>query len=186
MSWTVAQSISLVNALFESFFHPVCCVPQKNMLDYVLQQPTQGKPMLLKKEFYHMCNQIGLEDAEISLAEIVWQKAERAMQGKPLQEPVLLKKTLVKVVLPDQLTQEELQCLTTGLSLVLQHDQDCIKKLKTKIDFLWTQSDRDDTESDSILSFIEMNYWRTLHRKLKKDHSSLSNIQRKLKKQRSK
>lgn len=144
--------------------------------------------MLLKTEFNHMCNQIGLEDAEISLAEIVWQKAERAMQGKPVQQATLLKKIEYSTPYPNQLTQNELQCLTTGLTIVLKQDENYIKKLRSRIDLLWTKSDPDnkDAGSDSSLCFNEMNNWRTLHRKLKKDHLKLATIQRKLKKQKSK
>lgn len=152
----------------------------------MLQQQTEGRTMLLKNEFYHMCNHIGLEDSEIALAEIVWQKAERAMQGKPVQEASLLKTLVYKSPYPNQLTQEELQCLTTGISTVLEQDEDYIKKIKNRIDLLWTKSDPDNKEVDSELYFIEMNHWRTLHRKLKKDHSKLANIQHKLKKQKSK
>lgn len=144
--------------------------------------------MILKQEFTHMCNKLGLEDAEISLAEIVWQKAERAIMGKPVQEAALLKKTEYKTPYPNQLTQDELQCLTTGLTAVLKQDESYIKKLRTRIDLLWTKSDPDikDVESDSAYCFNEMNAWRTLHRKLKKDHSKLAIIQHKLKKQKSK
>jgi uncharacterized protein YkwD len=160
----------------------------KNDDTLLASQQTQGLPMILKQEFTHMCNKLGLEDAEISLAEIVWQKAERAMQGKPVQEAALLKKTEYKTPYPNQLTQEELQCLTTGLTAVLKQDENYIKKLRTRIDLLWTKSDPDikDVESDSAYCFNEMNAWRTLHRKLKKDHSKLATIQRKLKKQKSK
>ena len=144
--------------------------------------------MLLKNEFYHMCNHIGLEDSEIALAEIVWQKAERAMQGKPVQEALLLKTVTYKSPYPNQLTQDELQSLTTGLALVLKQDENYIKKIRNRIDLLWTKSDPDnkDSDSDSKLCFNEMNCWRTLHRKLKKDHSKLAVIQHKLKKQKSK
>lgn len=140
--------------------------------------------MILKNEFTHMCNKLGLEDAEISLAEIVWQKAERAMLGKPVQEASLLKALTYKSPYPNQLTQDELQSLTTGLAIVLKQDENYIKKIRNRIDLLWTKSDPDNKDSD--LYFNEMNNWRTLHRKLKKDHSKLAIIQHKLKKQKSK
>ena len=142
--------------------------------------------MILKQEFDHMCNQIGMGDAEISLAEIVWQKAERAMLGKPVQEATLLKKTIYKTPYPDQLTQDELQHLTTALTIVLKQEECYIKKLRSQIDLLWMRSDPDVKDGVSAHCFNEMNNWRTIHRKLKKDHSKLATIQRKLKKQKSK
>ena len=140
--------------------------------------------MLLKTEFYHMCNHLGLEDGELSLAEIVWEKAERAMQGKPVQEAVLLKKEAYVRNDPHELTQAELQSLTDGLAFVLTHEEDMLKNLKKLIDLHWRKSEPDNPESE--VYFNDMNEYRNLQRKVKKDHANLARIQHKLKKQKGK
>lgn len=140
--------------------------------------------MLLKTEFYHMCNHLGLEDGELSLAEIVWEKAERAMQGKPVQEAVLLKKEACVRNDPHELTQAELQSLTDGLALVLTHEETMLANLKKLIDLHWRKSEPDNPESE--VYFNDMNEYRNLQRKVKKDHANLARIQHKLKKQKGK
>lgn len=138
--------------------------------------------MLLKNEFFHMCNHLGLEDGELSLAEIVWEKAERAMQGKPVQEAKLLKSTMFeRNADPLALTQAELQMLTDGLSLVLTDDERQLKNTQYRIQQLWNKSNPDDKESTTY--FDVMNEYRTMQRKMKKAHKALACIQHKLKKQ---
>lgn len=139
--------------------------------------------MLLKNEFYHMCNHLGLEDGELALAEIVWTRCEKAMQQKPQQESVLLnnKRTIFdkrENVAP--LTQAELQSLTDGLASVLSHEQQVLKNLKIRIDQCWRKSEPNDLES--IVYFQQMNEYRNQQRKIKKDHAKLAGIQYKLKK----
>ncbi len=137
--------------------------------------------MILKQEFIHMVNHMGLEDAELALAEIVWNKAERAMQGKPVQEAVLLKNTYLYPGLSQELTQAELQMLTDGLSLVLTADEQQLKNIKLRIEQCWNKSNPDD--KDSEVYFDMMNEYRTQQRKMKKAHIALARIQHKLKKQ---
>lgn len=140
--------------------------------------------MLLKNEFFHMCNNLGLEDGELTLAEIVWEKAERAMQGKPVQEAKLLKASVFTPEKPNDLTQAELQCLTDGLAAVLAHDEQVLNNLKCRIDQLWNKSNPDDKESQ--VYFVTMNMYRNMQRKIKKDHAKLARIQHKLKKMKGK
>lgn len=138
--------------------------------------------MLLKNEFFHMCNHLGLEDGELSLSEIVWEKAERAMQGKPVQEAKLLKNDVfTRNEKPNDLTQAELQMLTDGLALVLTGDEQELTKVKQRIQILWNKSNPDD--KDSVTYFDMMNEYRTQQRKMKKAHKALARIQHKLKKQ---
>lgn len=138
--------------------------------------------MLLKNEFYHMVNHLGLEDGELALAEIVWEKAERAMQGKPVQEAKLLKNdAFTRNEKPNDLTQAELQMLTDGLALVLTGDEQELTKVKQRIQILWNKSNPDD--KDSVTYFDMMNEYRTQQRKMKKAHKALARIQHKLKKQ---
>ena len=141
--------------------------------------------MLLKNEFYHMINHLGLEDGELALAEIVWEKAERAMQGKPVQEAKLLKSTAFeRSTDPYALTQAELQSLTVGLAGVLTHEQQLLQNLKNRIDHCWRKSEPDN--ADTEVWFDQMNEHRNFQRKVKKDHAMLSRIQYKLKRQQGK
>jgi len=142
--------------------------------------------MILKPEFAHMVDRLGLEDGELALAEIVWEKAERAMQGKPLQEPVLLSNKLEQFLKSYSyahrsvsLTTEELQTLTQGLSEVLSADELVLANLKVRIDQCWQKSNPDDEESKPY--FDMMNFYRTKQRKMKKQHKVLATIQHKLK-----
>lgn len=138
--------------------------------------------MLLKSEFSHMVNHLGLEDGELALAEIVWEKAERAMQGKPVQEAKLLKnEVFTRSDNPNALTQSELQILTDGLALVLANDELQLKTLKLRIQQCWDKSNPDDKDSEPY--FNVMNEYRTKQRKMKKAHVALARIQHKLKKQ---
>lgn len=137
--------------------------------------------MILKPEFVHMVNSMGLEDGDLALAEIVWSKAERAMQGKPVQEATLLKNAAFKSIAdPHELTQAELQMLTDGLSLVLTADEQQLKNIKLRIEQCWNKSNPDD--KDSEVYFDMMNEYRTQQRKMKKAHKALARIQHKLKK----
>ena len=138
--------------------------------------------MLLKNEFSHMVNHLGLEDGELSLAEIVWEKAERAMQGKPVQEAKLLKsEVFARNDNPNALTQAELQILTDGLALVLAGDECQLKNMKLRIEQCWNKSNPDD--ETTVYYFNIMNRYRTEQRKMKKAHKALAHIQHKLKKQ---
>jgi hypothetical protein len=138
--------------------------------------------MLLKNEFFHMCNNLGLEDGELTLAEIVWEKAERAMQGKPVQEAKLLKNdSFTRNGKPNDLTQAELQMLTDGLALVLTDDEWQLKNTQHRIQQLWNKSNPDDKDTETY--FDMMNNYRTQQRKMKKAHKALARIQHKLKKQ---
>ena len=142
--------------------------------------------MILKPEFAHMVDRMGLEDGELALAEIVWEKAERAMQGQPLQEAVLIKRKpkLTPVYNSYDLTQAELQTLTDGLKLVLRADEQVLNNLKMRIDWCWQKSNPDD--KDTTVYFDKMNLHRNDQRKLKKQHTVVAKIQHKLKKSKGK
>lgn len=128
-----------------------------------------------------MCNQLGLEDGELSLAEIVWDRAERAMQGKPLQQARLLKSEVIlrNNKQPPALTQAELQMLTRSLSGALSADEAMLEFFKGRIDQLWYKSNPNDKDSETY--FNMMNYYRNEQRKLKRQHKVLAGIQHKLK-----
>lgn len=145
--------------------------------------------MLLKQEFYGTCNNLGLEDFELTLAEIVWERCEKAMQGKPMQQAALVnsnRKNFKDSKTEDAtaLTQAELQTLTDGLALVLHSDELQLKEIKFLIEKLWNKSNPDDPDSKN--SFDTMNTIRNMQRKVKKDHAKLARIQHKLKKMKGK
>lgn len=145
--------------------------------------------MLLKQEFFGTCNNIGLEDGELTLAEIVWERCEKAMQGKPMQQAALVnsnRKNFKDSKTDDAtaLTQAELQTLTDGLALVLYSDERQLKEIKFLIEKLWNKSNPDDPASK--ISFDTMNTIRNMQRKVKKDHAKLARIQHKLKKMKGK
>lgn len=148
--------------------------------------------MLLKQEFYGTCNNLGLEDFELTLAEIVWERCEKAMQGKPMQQAALVNSNRKnfkdsktdKTEDATALTQAELQTLTDGLALVLYSDERQLKEIKFLIEKLWNKSNPDDP--DSKISFDTMNTIRNMQRKVKKDHVKLARIQHKLKKMKGK
>lgn len=145
--------------------------------------------MLLKQEFFGTCNNLGLEDFELTLAEIVWERCEKAMQGKPMQQAALVnsnRKNFKDSKTEDAtaLTQAELQTLTDGLALVLYSDERQLKEIKFLIEKLWNKSNPDDPDSKN--SFDTMNTIRNMQRKVKKDHAKLARIQHKLKKMKGK
>ena len=148
--------------------------------------------MLLKQEFYGTCNNLGLEDFELTLAEIVWERCEKAMQGKPMQQAALVNSNRKnfkdsktdKTEDATALTQSELQTLTDGLALVLYSDERQLKEIKFLIEKLWNKSNPDDPASK--ISFDTMNTIRNMQRKVKKDHAKLARIQHKLKKMKGK
>jgi predicted RNase H-like nuclease (RuvC/YqgF family) len=142
--------------------------------------------MILKPEFTHLTNTLGLVENELALAEIVWQRCEKVMQGKPLQESALTSNKLQQFLKSYahthrsvSLTTEELQSLTKGLSEVLSADEETLSLLKLQIDDLWNKSDPDDKDTETY--FNMMNYFRNQQRKLKKQHKTLAAIQHKLK-----
>ncbi len=142
--------------------------------------------MILKPEFLHMVDRMGLDDGELALAEIVWQRCEKVMQGKPTQEAALVSSKLQQFLKSYahthrqvSLTTEELQMLTQGLSEVLCADEVMLTNLKVRIDQLWNKSNPDDKDSETY--FNMMNLYRNDQRKLKKQHKTLAAIQHKLK-----
>lgn len=140
--------------------------------------------MLLKSEFVHMVNHLGLEDGELALAEIVWSKAERAMQGKPVQEAALLKQPHVfsSTRGTDQFTREEAQFMVDLTRDFLRTAHSNMKVLRRDIQAVWLLCDPDDEKTDHY--FDELNTLRTYQRRINSSLRKLENIQHKLKKQR--
>jgi hypothetical protein len=146
----------------------------------------KGTYMILKHEFLHMVDRMGLEDGELTLAEIVWQKAERAMQGKPLQEPVLTSNKLQEFLKSYaqthrvvSFTTEELQFLSRYMQDFLCMSESTLSDVKSYVQLLWRDCNPDDPETE--VAFKELNNMRGLQRRLKKQHKTLAVIQHKLK-----
>ena len=131
-----------------------------------------------------MCNHLGLEDGELALAEIVWEKAERAMQGKPVQEAALLKQPYVFAPEEEstQFTREEAQFMVDLTRDFLRTAQSNMKVLRRDIQAVWLLCDPDDVKTDHY--FDELNTLRTYQRKINSSMRKLENVQHKLKKQR--
>lgn len=138
--------------------------------------------MEMKREFLHMVDRMGLEDAELALAEIVWQKAERAMQGKPVQEAVLLKSEYVGKSNPHALSREEVQFLTMILTDMLRTSQQNMRNMRASMQEVWLLCDPDDEKTQE--NFEILNYLRSVQRKISPMIRKLEKIQHKLKKQR--
>lgn len=143
--------------------------------------------MILKPEFASMVDRLGLEDGELAIAELVWERCERAMQGKPLQESALTSNKLQQHMKSYShthravsFTTEELQSLTQGLSAVLCSDEIALTNLKMRIEHYWQKSNPDDKDLGETY-FNILNYHRNQQRKLKRQHKMLAGIQHKLK-----
>lgn len=138
--------------------------------------------MEMKREFLHMVDRMGLEDGELALAEIVWQKAERAMQGKPTQEPVLLKSQHFGKSNENSLSREEVQFLTMMITDLLNTAQINMSALKVSIQEAWLVCDPEDEKTKE--NFEALNNLRSHQRKISPMMRKLEKIQHKLKKQR--
>lgn len=136
--------------------------------------------MEMKREFLHMVDRMGLEDGELALAEIVWQKAERAMQGKPTQEAVLLKSEFTPVRQPEILTREEIQFLSGVLRDMLNTAQINSARLREVIQEVWLLCDPDDEKTKE--NFEHLNEIRSYQRKVYAMMRKFEKIQHKLKK----
>ena len=155
--------------------------------------------MQLKQEFIRTCNQLGLEDCEVALAEVIWQRAERAAWGLSKQVPSLLDnkeqqvktqveqaakpKLSIDMLEPEQsvdLTQADLQVLTKIIALQIQTYQRASDYDKIVVQALWSKCDPDNPDSEH--SFEALNYYKDMLRKNKQKRDKLAAMQYKLKK----
>ena len=150
--------------------------------------------MQLKQEFIRTCNKLGLEDCEAALAEVIWQRAERAAWGLSKQVPSLLDnkeqqyKQTVKLEIDmieseidmNNLTQADVQVLTKLISQQIHELQRCINYDKVTIQALWKVCDPDDHESKE--AFDELNFYKQRTTTDKKERDKLAAVQYKLKK----
>ena len=147
--------------------------------------------MQLKQEFIRTCNQLGLEDCEVALAEVIWQRAERAAWGLSKQVPSLLdnKEQQVKVKLSIdmleseqivELTQADLQVLTKIIATKIQTYQRASDYDKLVVQALWNKCDPDKPDCDH--SFEALNFYKDMLRENKQKRNKLAKLQYKLKK----
>ena len=147
--------------------------------------------MQLKQEFIRTCNQLGLEDCEVALAEVIWQRAERAAWGLSKQVPSLLdnKEQQVKAKLsidmlePEQiveLTQADLQVLTKIIAMRIKTYQRASDYDKLVVQALWNKCDPDKPDCDH--SFEALNFYKDMLRENKQKRNKLAKLQYKLKK----
>ena len=138
--------------------------------------------MLMKYEFQKTCTVLGLEDHELTLAELVWTKCERAMQGHTTQTPSLLTKQPVALQRkqPEELfTREEMQFLKNLFSQVLTQGEQVKRHISTSANALWQECDKDNPETAS--SFEQLNNVRMLQRKVRTQMNKVAKIQGKIK-----
>lgn len=149
--------------------------------------------MQLKQEFIRTCNQLGLEDCEVALAEVIWQRAERAAWGLSKQVPSLLdnKEQQVKTKLSidmielepnmnQELTQADVQVLTKMLSRAIRTEQNSINYNNLIVRALWNKCNPEDNETKAF--FDAMNFYKEMNRSDKKKRDKLAALQYKLKK----
>ena len=135
--------------------------------------------MLNKHEFDRTCQILGLDDYEIDLATLVWEKCERVMQGNTAQQAVLLgAKQLPKR--PEQLSQSELQMLYDRLRQELSYKFEELKSRKSSASSLWERCDKSDVNTSFY--FDMLNRQKDLTRVLKNEIAKESELIRKLKK----
>lgn len=151
--------------------------------------------MQLKQEFIRTCNQLGLEDCEVALSEVIWQRAERAAWGLSKQVPSLLDnkeqafkqttKLEIDMIEPEfdtsiYLTQADIQMLTKLIARQIQSCQQHINYDKVTIQALWKICDPDDAESKE--AFDALNFYKQHTTVYKKKRDKLAALQYKLKK----
>ncbi len=151
--------------------------------------------MLMKKDFWLVVNKLGLEDHEVDLAALIWEKCEKAMQGKTNQTPTLLTGKAPRIqgpktfaprstfneVSPDEtaLTREELQFLKSYLNKSLSFQTEHMKRLKASIANIWNSCDPSDPSS--TFQFKSLNELKDIMRSYKSTFNKMSKIQTKIK-----
>lgn len=149
--------------------------------------------MQLKQEFIRTCDKLGLEDCEVALAEVIWQRAERAAWGLSKQVPSLLDnkeqqvkaKLSIDMIEPEpnmnqELTQADVQVLTKMLSRAIRTEQNSINYNNLVVRALWNKCNPEDNETKAF--FDAMNFYKEMNRSDKKKRDKLAALQYKLKK----
>lgn len=136
--------------------------------------------MLLETEFDTFTKLHGLKGTYTGIAEIAWEAAERAMQNKPVQVPVLLKQQKqFKSNDLSSLTRSELQSLSSIMNVVLSIMEDNKQLLKFDTRNMYYLAEEGTEEGEYY--FRELNRLRNLQRSVKSRYNKIAEIQRKLK-----
>lgn len=135
-----------------------------------------------QSEFTNLAERMGLTDDEYELAQIIWNKAVRCAEGKPLQEAALLVPNQAKKEAKPELTQRELQVLSSLLKSMINLLDSIREDVADEIEFLYEQCDKDAEQTeDSAEDFKLLNSYRTDQRAIKARLANLTTIQRKVK-----
>ena len=136
--------------------------------------------MIFKDEFQALIQRYAVSEYEKELMQFAWEKAEAVMQGKAIQDPVLLKDK-PKVLDLNKLTKSELQFMSNLLSLVLNRSNEILEVFKENLAEQWNYCNKSDPETlDYYKGYLKMLGW---YQKDKAKVDKLSEIQRKIKKQ---
>ncbi len=144
--------------------------------------------MQMKSEFESLVSRMGLGEDERTLAEIFWKRAEKAMQGKPSQEAILLGGEPVNfefrntVILHniETLTNEDIDFMISINRVALTKIEEVKKLINRDIQVHWLLCDPDNPNTAE--DFAYLNQLKTWKRKIKNQSNKLASIQRKLKK----
>lgn len=141
--------------------------------------------MLLQSDFDSLVTRMGLGEDERTLAEIFWKRAEKAMQGKPSQEAVLLGGEPLNLVLfkfadGNDLTQDELNFMIWLNRSTLNNINEMRMFINQTVKTEWKLCDPENPMTKG--NFEMLNDYKNMQRKLKRQTNMLSSIQRKLKK----
>ena len=135
--------------------------------------------MLNEYEFQRTVKVLGLQDEDTELAEIVWLRCERAMQGKTSQQPVLLgepKPVKSKV----DFNQAQLQQLQAMVADIIEYQQVLKQEIKEDCNTIWDLCDKSKPESE--MYFKDLNRHRDYLRIVKNNIVTLESIQKVIKK----
>ena len=136
--------------------------------------------MIFKEEFQALVNRYSVNDYEKDLMQFAWEKAEAVMQGKAIQDPVLLKDKPI-VFDFNKLTQSELQFMSNLLSIILNRSNETLEVFKENLAEQWNYCNKSDPSTlDYYKGYLKMLDW---YQKDKAKVSKISEIQRKIKKQ---
>lgn len=136
--------------------------------------------MLFKEEFQSLVNRYSVSEYEKELMQFAWEKAEAVMQGKGIQEPVLLKNKPKELDF-NKLTQSELQFMSNVLAIILNRSSEALEVFKDTLAEQWNYCDKTDPETlDYYKGYLKMLGW---YKKDKAKVNKLQEIQRKIKKQ---
>lgn len=144
--------------------------------------------MQMKSEFDNLVQRMGLGEDERTLAEIFWKRAEKAVQGKPSQEAVLLGGEPVNfevrntVILHniEFITNEEIDFMVSINRVALTRIEEVKKLINRDIQNHWLLCDPDNPNTAGDFEYL--NQLKTWKRKIKNQSNKLASIQRKLKK----